>query len=165
MKERQHHDSRTRAISFRTGTLSVLHSHDRKALLLIGKLGDRKCVVHILIRSRPLPRARWVARIACPWDQPGCICDFAAVAGMSVAATTRPIVTPDVTLKRRVIRSSRATTLPRGGAGATSMTSRSNWQARRRTTVQSRAFSEMKFDWEIRNPESGPMAVASSPGL
>src|ERR1700733_10197377 len=32
-------DSHTRAISFRRGTWSILHSHDRKALPLIGKIG------------------------------------------------------------------------------------------------------------------------------
>lgn len=45
-------------------------------------------------------------------------------------------------LKRPVIRLSRATTLPRDGAGAISMTSKSTWQAGRRTTVRSRASSE-----------------------
>jgi hypothetical protein len=110
------------------------------------KLGDCKCLVRILIRSRPSPRARWVARSACAWDHPGCICDFAAAAGMSVAATTRPTVMPGITLKRPGIRLSRATTLPRDGAGATSMTSKSSSQAGRRTTVQSRASSEREFD-------------------
>ena len=98
------------------------------------------------MRSGSLPRARWVARNACAWDHPGCICAFAAVAGTSVAATTLPTVMPGGTSKRPVIRLSRATTLPRDGAGALSMTSKSIWQARRRTTVQSRASSELEFD-------------------
>jgi hypothetical protein len=49
---------------------------------------------------------------------------------------------PGGTLKRPVIRLLRATTLPRAGAGATSTTSKSIWQTRRRTTVQFRASSE-----------------------
>jgi len=65
---------------------------------------------------------------------------------MSVAATSRPIVMRGSTLKRPVIRG--ATTLLRDGAGAVSMTSKSIWQAGRRTTIQCRASSEIEFDRE-----------------
>src|SRR5664279_2604533 len=81
----------------------------------LGKIGGCKCAVHTLIRSRSLPRARWVARIASAWDHPGCICGFAGVAVTSVAATSRPIAMPGGTLKRLVIRLLRATTLLRDG--------------------------------------------------
>jgi hypothetical protein len=139
---------------------SILHSQRRKPLLLTRKnLGDCNCAVRTLNRSRSLPRARWVARIACAWDHPGCICGFAAVAVMSAAATSRPIVMPGGTLKRPVIRLSRATTLLRDGAGAISMTSKSIWQARRRTTVQSRVSFEIEFDREISTPSDPKYSV------
>ena len=141
-------------------------SFSHRALPLTGKLGDCKCDVHILTRSRPLLRARWAARSACACDHLGCIYDFAAVADMSVAATTRPIVMPGGTLKPPVIRLLKATILPRDGAGATSTTSKSIWQARHRTTVQSRALSETASSAKrTLQPRSGSKAaLATAPG-
>ena len=114
------------------------------------KSGVRKCPARTPIKSGLSPRARSVARNACESDRVGCICDFAASAGMSVAAMIHPIVTPVDTLTPAVIRSSRATTRRKAGAGAISMTLKSIFRTRHRTMGPFRASSE---SWRLPHRE------------